>query len=217
MTDVLVAGMAPSYLKYIDGWEMQRRIHREVVDGSSPDTLILCEHADVYTAGKRTSATDRPTDGTPVIDVDRGGKITWHGPGQLTGYPIVRLQEPIDVIEHVRRLEKVMIDVIAGVGVRGERVEGRSGVWVDGPHGYNKVGAVGVRVSDGVAMHGFALNCSNSLEPFSHIVPCGITDAGVTTLTVEAGQTITPSDILDSLVSVFLADADALAENESAA
>ena len=217
MTDVLVAGMAPSYLKYIDGWEMQRRIHREVVDGSSPDTLILCEHAGVYTAGKRTSATERPTDGTPVVDVDRGGKITWHGPGQLTGYPIVRLQEPVDVIEHVRRLEQLMIDVIAGVGVRGERVEGRSGVWVDGVNGYNKIGAVGVRVADGVTMHGFALNCSNSLEPFSHIVPCGITDAGVTTLSVESGQTITPSEILDRLVSVFLADADAADDDESAA
>lgn len=217
MTDVLVAGMAPSYLKYIDGWELQRRIHREVVDGSSPDTLILCEHAGVYTAGKRTSATERPTDGTPVVDVDRGGKITWHGPGQLTGYPIVRLQEPVDVIEHVRRLEQLMIDVIAGVGVHGERVEGRSGVWVDGANGYNKVGAVGVRVADGVTMHGFALNCSNSLEPFSHIVPCGITDAGVTTLSVESGQTITPSEILDSLVSVFLASADAVDEDESAA
>ena len=217
MTDVHVAGMAPSYLQYIDGWELQRRIHREVVDGSAPDTLILCEHAGVYTAGKRTSASERPTDGTPVVDVDRGGKITWHGPGQLTGYPIVRLPEPVDVIEHVRRLEQLMIDVVAGVGVRGERVEGRSGVWVDGPDGYNKIGAVGVRVADGVTMHGFALNCSNSLEPFSRIVPCGITDAGVTTLSVEAGRTITPSEVLDSLVAIFLADADGQVDAESAA
>ncbi|MET1052980.1 MAG: lipoate--protein ligase B, partial [Mycetocola sp.] len=111
MTDVLVAGMAPSYLKYIDGWELQRRIHRDVVDGTCADTLILCEHAGVYTAGKRTVASERPTAGIPVVDVDRGGKITWHGPGQLTGYPIVRLPEPIDVIEHIRRLEQVMIDV----------------------------------------------------------------------------------------------------------
>ena len=207
MTDVLVAAMAPSYLPYLDGWELQRRIHRNVVDGTAPGTLILCEHEAVFTAGKRTAASDRPVDGTPVVDVDRGGRITWHGPGQLTGYPIVRLPEPVDVIAHVRRLEQLMIDVIAGFGVTGERVEGRSGVWVDGGDGYNKVGAVGVRVADGVAMHGFALNCSNSLEPFSRIVPCGITDAGVTTVSIEAGRTITPTDVLDSLVSVFLADA----------
>lgn len=220
MTDVLVAGMAPDYLPYVDGWDLQRRIHRNVVDGSAPDTLILCEHASVFTAGKRTSASERPTDGTPVVDVDRGGKITWHGPGQLTGYPIVRLPEPVDVIEHVRRLEQLMIDVAAGVGVRGELVAGRSGVWVDGPDGYNKVGAVGVRVADGVTMHGFALNCSNSLDPFSRIVPCGITDAGVTTLSLEAGRTVTPAEILDALIGVFLSDAGTgalVADGENAA
>lgn len=210
MTEVLVAATAPAYLPYLDGWDLQRRIHRAVVDGSAGDTLILCEHEAVFTAGKRTSASERPTDGTPVIDVDRGGKITWHGPGQLTGYPIVRLPEPVDVIEHVRRLEQLMIDVAVRFGVSGERVEGRSGVWVDGGDGYNKVGAVGVRVADGVTMHGFALNCSNSLEPFSRIVPCGITDAGVTTLSIEAGRTITPNDVLDVLVSIFVADADGL-------
>lgn len=215
MTDVLVAGMAPEYLPYIDGWDLQRRIHRNVVDGSAPDTLILCEHASVFTAGKRTSASERPTDGTPVVDVDRGGKITWHGPGQLTGYPIVRLPEPVDVIEHVRRLEQLMLDVVTSVGVQGERVPGRSGVWVDGPDGFNKIGAVGVRVADGVTMHGFALNCSNSLEPFSRIVPCGITDAGVTTLSLEAGRTITPADVLDALVAVFLADADGALVSET--
>lgn len=208
MTDVLIAGTAPSYLPYLDGWELQRRTHRGVVDGTVPDTLILCEHEAVYTAGKRTSSTERPTDGTPVIDVDRGGRITWHGPGQLTGYPILRLPEPVDVIEHVRRLEQLMIDVVSGLGVRGERVDGRSGVWVDGPRGLNKIGAVGVRVADGVTMHGFALNCSNSLEPFDRIVPCGITDAGVTTLSGEAGRVITPSDVVDPLVRAFLAGAD---------
>ncbi|HEV7848098.1 MAG TPA: lipoyl(octanoyl) transferase LipB [Mycetocola sp.] len=207
MTEVLVAGLAPQYLPYIDGWELQRRTHRRVVDGSGPDTLILCEHSDVFTAGRRTSASERPSDGTPVVDVDRGGKITWHGPGQLTGYPIVRLPEPVDVIEHVRRLEQVMIDVVGRFGVDGRRIDGRSGVWVSGPGGDNKIGAVGVRVADGVAMHGFALNCSNSLDPFSRIVPCGITDAGVTTLSLETGREITPADVLDSLVSIFLAGA----------
>ncbi|MET1051956.1 MAG: lipoyl(octanoyl) transferase LipB [Mycetocola sp.] len=217
MTDVLIAGLAPSYLAYIDGWELQRRTHRSVAEGSSPDTLILCEHQAVYTAGKRTSPRERPTDGTPVVDVDRGGKITWHGPGQLTGYPILRLPEPVDVIEHVRRLEQVMIDVIAGVGVHGERVAGRSGVWVEGDDGYDKVGAVGVRVADGVTMHGFALNCSNSLEPFSRIVPCGITDAGVTTLSAETGRTISPADVLDAVIGEFLTDADTLTTAEAAA
>ncbi|WP_411722465.1 lipoyl(octanoyl) transferase LipB [Mycetocola sp.] len=206
MTEVLVAGMAPHFVPYIEGWELQRRTHRDVVDGSAPDTLILCEHHDVFTAGRRTSARERPTDGTPVVDVDRGGKITWHGPGQLTGYPIVRLPEPVDVIEHVRRLEQMMIDVVAEFGVDGKRVDGRSGVWVTSAHGDNKIGAVGVRVADGVTMHGFALNCSNSLQPYSRIVPCGITDAGVTTLSLETGREITPADVLDSIVARFFTD-----------
>ncbi|MET0934099.1 MAG: lipoyl(octanoyl) transferase LipB [Mycetocola sp.] len=207
MTEVLVAGMAPHYVPYLEGWDLQRSTHRAVVAGSAPDTLILCEHADVFTAGRRTSADERPTDGTPVVDVDRGGKITWHGPGQLTGYPIVRLPEPVDVIEHVRRLEQVMIDVVGRFGVEGRRIDGRSGVWVGGPGGDNKIGAVGVRVADGVAMHGFALNCSNSLDPFRRIVPCGITDAGVTTLSRETGTKITPADVIDSIVASFLAGA----------
>jgi lipoyl(octanoyl) transferase len=204
MTELLVAGMAPNYVSYLEGWELQRRTHRSVVDGSAPDTLIVCEHRDVFTAGRRTSADERPTDGTPVVDVDRGGKITWHGPGQLTGYPIVRLREPIDVIEHVHRLEQVMIDVAARFGVEGRRVDGRSGVWVSGPDGDSKIGAVGVRVADGVTMHGFALNCSNSLQPFTRIVPCGIADAGITTLSLETGCEITPADVLDCLVAAFL-------------
>ena len=205
MTELVLAGMAPRYLPYIEGWELQRRTHRGVVNGTSPDTLILCEHQSVFTAGRRTSVAERPTDGTPVVDVDRGGGITWHGPGQLTGYPIVRLQEPVDVIDHIRRLEQVMIDVVVSFGVEAQRVDGRSGVWVAGPDGDNRIGAVGVRVADGVAMHGFALNCSNSLEPFGRIVPCGVTDAGVTTLSLETGREITPADVVSRLVEVFLA------------
>lgn len=204
MTELLIAGMAPSYVPYIDGWELQRRTHRNVVDGTASDTLILCEHESVFTAGRRTSAGERPTDGTPVVDVDRGGKITWHGPGQLTGYPILRLPEPVDVIVHVRRLEQLMIDVVGCFGVDGRRIDGRSGVWVSGPSGDNKIGAVGVRVADGVTMHGFALNCNNSLDPFRRIVPCGITDAGVTTLSAETGREVPPADVLDSLVGLFL-------------
>jgi lipoyl(octanoyl) transferase len=215
MTEVLVAGMAPQFVPYIDGWELQRQTHRRVVDGSAPDTLILCEHVGVFTAGRRTSLEERPTDGTPVVDVDRGGKITWHGPGQLTGYPIVRLPEPVDVIEHVRRLEQLMIDVVASFGVEGTRVDGRSGVWVAGPDGDNKIGAVGVRVADGVTMHGFALNCSNSLEPFSRIVPCGIPDAGVTTLTLETGREITPAEVIEVLIATF--SIGTISETEDAA
>ena len=172
----------------------QREVHAQVVEGALPDTTLLLEHAAVYTAGKRTEAHERPTDGTPVVDVDRGGKITWHGPGQLVGYPIVRLPEvPIDVVAHVRRLEEVMIRVCRDVGVETVRVDGRSGVWVladdRGPD--RKLGAIGVRVSRRVTMHGFALNCDADLSWADTIIPCGIADAGVSSLTLEAGRRVT--------------------------
>jgi lipoyl(octanoyl) transferase len=146
-------------------------------------------------------ADERPTDGTPVVDVDRGGKITWHGPGQLTGYPIVRLREPVDVVAFVRDLEAMMIAVAADFGVTGERVEGRSGVWVRTAGGYDKIGAIGLRVQEGVTMHGFALNCSNDLAPYAAIVPCGIRDAGVTSLSLLTGRTITPADVVPSVLT----------------
>ena len=206
MLDILTPGFAPHYVPYHDGWELQRSVHEEVVAGTRTDTLILLEHEPVYTAGARTARHERPTDGTPVVDVDRGGKITWHGPGQLVGYPIVRLPEPVDVVGHVRRIEALLIDVLREFDVDGYRVEGRSGVWVRRPLGEDKVAAIGVRVQRGVTMHGFALNCDNTLAGFRGIIPCGITDAGVTTLSEIVGADITPLDVLDAVVRAFQAE-----------
>jgi lipoyl(octanoyl) transferase len=188
------AGFGAGALEYTSAWELQRQVHEQRVAGQVPDTCLMLEHEPVYTAGKRTSPLDRPlTDpGIPVIDVDRGGKITWHGPGQLVGYPIVRLPDPVDVIAYVRAAEEAMIGACAEVGVTAGRVEGRSGVWVTGDGSQDrKLGAVGIRVSRGVTMHGFALNCDNDLRWYDAIVPCGISDAGTTTLSAEAGRPIT--------------------------
>jgi lipoyl(octanoyl) transferase len=186
---------------YEDAWARQRELHAGVVDGSGPDTLLLLEHPPVYTAGKRTQPHERPFDGTPVIDVDRGGKITWHGPGQLVGYPIVRLADPVDVVAHVRRLEGALIDVCAGLGLATARVEGRSGVWVRaddrGPD--RKVAAIGVRVARGVTMHGFALNCDPDMSAFANMVPCGIVDAGVTSLSAELGRDVPVDEVIDAV------------------
>lgn len=210
MLEIVEAGLAPHFVPYHDGWALQRRVHAQVVSGQRPDTLILLEHEAVYTAGKRTEPQERPTDGTPVIDVDRGGKITWHGPGQLVGYPIVRLPEPVDVVAHVRRLERLLIDALGEHGVDGYRVEGRSGVWVRRPLSEDKIAAIGVRVEKGVTMHGFAVNCDNTLAGFSGIIPCGITDAGVTTVSEVVGQGVRPADIVDSIVSAFEAEYSAV-------
>jgi len=196
---------------YLDAWEIQRRVLDGVADGSRPDTVLLLEHPPTYTAGKRTRPSDRPTDGTPVVDVDRGGQITWHGPGQLVGYPIVKLAEPIDVVEHVRRIEAMLMDVCTELGLETMRVEGRTGVWVPadaplvGTRPERKVAAIGVRVSRGVTMHGFAINCDCDLAWFDRIVPCGIEDAGVTSLSAEIGRDITVLDVLP-LVEARLAD-----------
>jgi len=184
---------------YVVAWAEQRRLHAARVAGTGPDTLLLLEHPAVYTAGRRTARDERPTDGTPVVDVDRGGRITWHGPGQLVGYPVVRLPSPVDVVAHVRRLEAALLEVCAGLGVPADRVEGRSGVWVradaSGPD--RKVAAIGVRVSAGVATHGFALNCDPDLTAFDRIVPCGIRDAGVTSLSAELGRRVTVGEVVD--------------------
>ena len=206
MLEIQTVGLSPHYVPYLDGWALQRSIHAEVVAGARPDTLLLLEHEPVYTAGARTARHERPTDGTPVIDVDRGGKITWHGPGQLVGYPIVRLAEPVDVVAHVRRLEQVLIDVLRAHGVDGYRVEGRSGVWVRRPLGEDKIAAIGVRVQQGVTMHGFALNCDNTLAGFRGIIPCGITDAGVTTLSEVRGADVAPRDIVGTVAEAFEAE-----------
>ncbi|HEX6500553.1 MAG TPA: lipoyl(octanoyl) transferase LipB [Micromonosporaceae bacterium] len=185
-------------VEYRQAWQEQRELHDAVVAGTEPDTVLLLTHPSVYTAGKRTEPWDRPMDGTPVVDVDRGGKITWHGPGQLVGYPILRLPDPIDVVAYVRRVEQLLIDVCADLGLATTRVEGRSGVWVPaderGPA--RKVAAIGIRVARGVTLHGFALNCDCDLSAFDRIVPCGIRDAGVTSLSAELGRTVSVADVL---------------------
>jgi len=186
-------------IPYEQAWAEQRRLHAAVVAGDEADTVLLLEHPPVYTAGRRTTALERPTDGTAVIDVDRGGRITWHGPGQLTGYPIVALFDPVDVVAHVRRLEDALIGVCADLGVATGRVEGRSGVWVpaDGRGPDRKVAAIGIRVSRGVTMHGFGLNCDPDLSWFDRIVPCGIIDAEVTSISRELGRSVGVPDVLD--------------------
>jgi lipoyl(octanoyl) transferase len=186
-------GLDPNFVDYESAWQTQREVHAAVASGQKPETVLLLEHSSVFTAGKRTEDYEKPTDGTPVINVDRGGKITWHGPGQLVGYPIMRLPEPIDVVGYVRWLEQVLIDTIAEFGVVGQRVGGRSGVWVDVNGDFEKVAAIGIRVAEKTTMHGFALNCDNSLQPYDTIVACGISDARTTTLEILTGKKITPA------------------------
>ena len=186
-------GLAPNFVDYNEAWQIQREVHGAVAAGERDETVLLLEHSAVFTAGKRTEEYERPKDGTPVIDVDRGGKITWHGPGQLVGYPIMRLPEPIDVVGYVRWLEQVLIDTIAEFGVVGERVAGRSGVWVNVDGNFEKVAAIGIRVAEKTTMHGFALNCNNSLSPYDTIVACGIADAKTTTLQKLTSLDITPA------------------------
>ena len=182
---------------YQAAWQLQRELADARVAGG-PDTLLLLEHPSVYTAGRRTLPDERPVDDTPVVDTDRGGKITWHGPGQLVGYPIIGLAEPFDVVNFVRRLEESMIKVCAGLGLEAGRIEGRSGVWVpsDGRRPARKIGAIGIRVSRATTLHGFALNCDCDLHAFSAIVPCGISDAGVTSLTAELGRPVSVADVM---------------------
>jgi lipoyl(octanoyl) transferase len=222
------AGFGAAAVPYAQAWDEQRLLHERRVSGAIPDCCLLLEHQPVYTAGKRTSPLDRPVGdpGAPVIEVDRGGKITWHGPGQLVGYPIVRLGEPIDVIAYVRAIEEALIRTCAEFGVEATRVEGRSGVWLRGSAGRpaegpadaaggggpgrgaadrkvgaadRKVGAIGIRIARGVTMHGFALNCDCDLSWFDRIVPCGISDATVTTLSAEAARPITVAAVLDMI------------------
>ena len=191
-------GFGERAVDYQEAWDLQRRVHSEVAAGDRRDTVLLLEHSPVYTAGRRTEPLERPFDGTPVIDVDRGGKITWHGPGQLVGYPIVRLPDPVDVVAHVRRIETMLVDVCAELGVAARQVGGRSGVWVPadarGPE--RKVAAIGIRVSHGVTLHGFALNCDCDLAWFDRIIPCGIADAGVTSLSRELDRDVTVAEAL---------------------
>jgi len=193
---------------YLAARDIQRAHNATRRAGEGPDVLMLLEHPSVYTAGRRTQPGDRPADGTPVVDVDRGGRITWHGPGQLVGYPIVALARPLDVVDFVRRLEEALIAVVSAVGVStAGRVCGRSGVWLPaddrGPE--RKLAAIGVRVQGGVTLHGFALNCDPELTAFDRIVPCGIADAGVSSLSVELGRRIAVSDVLDATADAVTA------------
>ena len=192
--EFLYLGLGSEQVDYLPTWELQRALHAEVVAGTTPDTVLLLEHTSVYTAGRRTELHERPLDGTPVIDVDRGGKITWHGPGQLVGYPIVRLPDHVKVVDYVRRLEEAMIATFAELGLETGRIPGRSGVWVaadalgsGGGRPERKVAAIGVRVAGGATLHGFAINVDPDLGAFDRIVPCGLSDSGVTSLAAELG------------------------------
>ena len=201
--DFRIAGLGHDAVEYVAAWDLQRDVHAAVVAGDSPDTVLLLEHPPVFTAGKRTDPHERPLDsgGAPVIDVDRGGKITFHGPGQLVGYPIVALPDHVKVVDFVRRLEEALIAVCADFGVVSARVPGRSGVWLRaddrGPE--RKLAAIGIRVSHGVTMHGFALNCDVDLGWYDRFVPCGIADAGVTSLSHELGHDVTVADVIPSV------------------
>jgi len=196
-------GFGDDAVDYLSAWDIQRTVHHDVVTGGRPDTVWLLEHPPVFTAGKRTAPGDRPADpgGAAVIDVDRGGMITFHGPGQLVGYPIVRLPDHVKVVDYVRRVEEALIAVCRDLGLETARVPGRSGVWLraDGARTERKVAALGIRVSQGVTMHGFALNCDVDLSWYDRFIPCGIADAGVTSLSAELGRDVTVYDVLPSV------------------
>ena len=197
-------------VEYELAWQQQRQLHTEVVSGVAPNSLILLEHPSVYTAGRRTLEEERPSSDTVVIDVDRGGKITWHGPGQLVGYPIIKLAKPTELVGFVREIESGLIATCHEFGIAAIRIKGRSGVWVEDAKGARKLAAIGIRVAQGVTMHGFALNVCPDLSYFEAIIPCGISDADVTSLSAELGRTVTIEEvtpilerhILDSLAKV---------------
>ncbi len=200
MADYRIAGLGDDAVDYLAAWELQREVHAAVVAGDSPDTVLLLEHPAVFTCGKRTDPHERPLDpgGAPVIDVDRGGKITFHGPGQLVGYPIVALPDHVKVVDYVRRVEEALIAACRELGVTTARIPGRSGVWLRadqrGPE--RKLAAIGIRVSRGVTMHGFAINCDVDMSWYDRFVPCGIADAGVTSLSAELDRHVTVPDVI---------------------
>ncbi len=194
-SDSAIALSRHGLVEYQKAWESQRAIHQDVVDGKRPNTLLLLEHPSVFTAGRRTDDSERPTDGTPVIDVDRGGRITWHGPGQLVGYPIVKLFKPTELVGFVREIEAGLIAVCSDLGLETQRIDGRSGVWARDTQGNRKIAAIGIRVAKGVTMHGFALNVNPDLSAFKSIIPCGISDADVTSLEIELQRLITIDEV----------------------
>lgn len=192
-------------MDYQEAWQLQRKTLEDIVAGATPNTLILLQHPSVYTAGRMTKIDERPTDGTPVIGVDRGGKITWHGLGQIVGYPIVKLKNRNDVVGFVRAVETALIDVCLQFGIPAERYCERSGVWIRDSKGDRKIAAIGMRVSKGVTMHGFALNVNPDMSAFSRIVPCGLVDAGVTSMAQELARAITVDEVLPLVESTILA------------
>ena len=194
-SDSAIALSRHGLVDYQKAWESQKAIHQEVADGTRPHTLLLLEHPSVFTAGRRTEESEKPSDGTPVIDVDRGGRITWHGPGQLVGYPIVKLRKPTELVGFVREIESGLIAVCNDLGLDARRVDGRSGVWIQDSQGDRKIAAIGVRVAQGVTMHGFAINVNPDLSSFKSIIPCGISDAGVTSLEIELNRAITIQEV----------------------
>lgn len=199
-------------ISYQEGLDYQYKIHTEVASGLREDTVLLLEHSPVYTAGKRSEDHELPNDGTEVIQTNRGGKITWHGPGQLIGYPIMRLPQPIDVVGYVRWLENLLISVLSQFEIDSKTVEGRSGVWIEGPSGDEKIAAIGIRVSEKITMHGFALNVNNSLEPYEKFIPCGIDDAGVTTMASLTKKQIQLGEVAQSVMGLM----GKIGENEPA-
>ncbi|GAP56508.1 octanoyltransferase [Arthrobacter sp. Hiyo6] len=205
-------GLAPDFVDYTRGWDLQRELHEKVVAGAAPSTVLLLEHSAVYTAGKRTEDHERPFDGTPVVAVDRGGKLTWHGPGQLVGYPIIKLKNRAGIRDYVERIEVVIIAVLADYGIEAVRIKGRAGVWIEADHKgpARKIAAIGIRVHDGVTMHGFAINCNNDLAPYAQIIACGITDAGVTTIAQETGRDVTPADLVSRITEELRNNEEAL-------
>jgi lipoyl(octanoyl) transferase len=209
--EFLQLGLAPDFVDYMQGWDTQRELHNKVVAGEKPSTVLLLEHAAVYTAGKLTEDHERPFDGTPVVPVDRGGKLTWHGPGQLIAYPILKLKNRAGIRDYVERLEAVMIAIMEDYGIKATRVKGRAGVWVladdKGPD--RKIAAIGIRVLDGVTMHGVAIN--------AQIIACGITDASVTTMSLETGRTINPADIAERFIEEFRKHEEALVSSPEGA
>lgn len=201
----LDVGFDPDFVPYLDGLDLQERTHAAVVADQKPNTILMLEHESVYTAGRRTKDEDRPTDGAPVVDIDRGGEITWHGPGQLVAYPIVKLRNKAAVSDFVQALEDAIIRVLAEYGITTTVIEGRPGVWVPGDalQAPRKIAAIGLRIHLGVAKHGVAINCNNSFDAFAKIVPCGISDAGVTSIQAETGRNVSPAELAVRLKQEF--------------
>jgi lipoyl(octanoyl) transferase len=193
---------------YLPTWELQKNIADDLISGKTENTLLLLEHPSVYTAGRRTEISDRPQDGTPVVDVDRGGKITWHGLGQLVGYPIVKLKNSTDVVGFVREIETALIDACTELGIKTERICDRSGVWVKDSQGDRKIAAIGIRVAKGVTTHGFAINVNPDLSAYDRIVPCGISDAGITSISKELGREVKIEEVQSLIEKHILAALD---------